>query len=278
MINIGKLNKMQWASISAMFVLLVLIITANASVNGKRITKVEVMITQNSSEPLNFVGREDLLDRVEQEMGPLTNLTLSEINIDLLEKTVEASPFIEKAKVFSLLDGTVCIRAEQKQPIARFRNNNGYEYYLDSKGAFMPLSSNYTCKVVIVSGSISIPYGTKKAKFISEDVLEKDSARILLEPIGPLTFLDSLYTFCATIERDSSTRALIQEIIVKPNHELVLIPLIGNFEIEFGKIEDLKGRFEKLWKFYQEALPRKGWDRYKRINIKYNQQVVCEKR
>lgn len=39
----------------------------------------------------------------------------------------------------------------------------------------------------------------------------------------------------------------------------------------------IESRMERLKKFYKEALPRVGWDRYQLINIEFENQVVCKK-
>ncbi len=41
--------------------------------------------------------------------------------------------------------------------------------------------------------------------------------------------------------------------------------------------ESINSRLARLKEFYREALPRVGWDRYREINIEFNNQVVCQK-
>ncbi len=41
--------------------------------------------------------------------------------------------------------------------------------------------------------------------------------------------------------------------------------------------EAIESKFERLEEFYREALPRVGWDRYKEINIEFDNQVVCKR-
>ncbi len=41
--------------------------------------------------------------------------------------------------------------------------------------------------------------------------------------------------------------------------------------------ESIEKRFKRLEEFYREALPRVGWNRYREINIEFENQVVCKK-
>ncbi len=57
--------------------------------------------------------------------------------------------------------------------------------------------------------------------------------------------------------------------------ELTLIPRSGNFRIEFGSPDEAQPRLERLMHFYRKGLGTAGWDKYRVINVRYNNQVVC---
>jgi cell division protein FtsQ len=57
-----------------------------------------------------------------------------------------------------------------------------------------------------------------------------------------------------------------------------MVPRVGNHIIELGKAENYREKFNNLLVFYREAMPKAGWDRYKRVNIEYKGQVVCQRR
>jgi cell division protein FtsQ len=61
---------------------------------------------------------------------------------------------------------------------------------------------------------------------------------------------------------------------VNQDHEIELIPRVGNNRILLGNADDLEAKFHNLMVFYKQAIPQVGWDRYKIINIKYANQVV----
>jgi cell division protein FtsQ len=52
--------------------------------------------------------------------------------------------------------------------------------------------------------------------------------------------------------------------------------LFSNAEIIFGDLNDWESKLKKLEIVYRHILPRKGWNTYKKITLRYHQQVVCE--
>lgn len=89
-----------------------------------------------------------------------------------------------------------------------------------------------------------------------------------------------LINFVRSVESDGFWSAEIVQIVASSASsgatELVLVPRSGDFRIVFGEIGDeAERKFDKLQKFYRNGLCNLGWDRYKTINLKYKNQVVC---
>jgi cell division protein FtsQ len=51
--------------------------------------------------------------------------------------------------------------------------------------------------------------------------------------------------------------------------------VLGDQRIEFGTAENYEAKFNKLKMFYNKVLSQ-DWSRYKKISIKYQDQIVCE--
>jgi len=58
--------------------------------------------------------------------------------------------------------------------------------------------------------------------------------------------------------------------------QITIFPQVGNERIEFGKPQNIEVKFRKLMIFYKEILPRMGWDKYNRVNLEYEGQIVAE--
>jgi cell division protein FtsQ len=60
--------------------------------------------------------------------------------------------------------------------------------------------------------------------------------------------------------------------------QIELIPLAGEHLIILGDTSDIEGKMKRLELFYEEGLNKTGWDKYSKIDLSYNNQVVCTKR
>ena len=153
----------------------------------------------------------------------------------------------------------------QRNPILRVFTEYGDSYYIDENGWMMPLSDKFTSRVLVANGAIKTSFAMGYEMNIMD--LKQEDQR-----------LKDLYLLSSFINSDSFLKAQIVQIYVKENGDLELIPRVGNQEILFGKAENIKEKFDKLMIFYKQGLSKTGWNGYKRINLKYNNQVVCTKK
>ena len=86
-----------------------------------------------------------------------------------------------------------------------------------------------------------------------------------------------LYKLAKYIRSDKFLNATIEQIYVNNSNEFELIPKTGKHFIEFGDTNNMKKKFDNLIVFYKDGLKRVGWDKYKKVNLKYLNQVVCSK-
>jgi cell division protein FtsQ len=57
--------------------------------------------------------------------------------------------------------------------------------------------------------------------------------------------------------------------------EIAIVPRSGGFIVDMGFAENLVAKLGTLRYFYDRALSNVGWDKYKHISLRYNDQVVC---
>ncbi len=92
----------------------------------------------------------------------------------------------------------------------------------------------------------------------------------------------NLTNFVKLIERDDFWRAQIVEIVVSQSQNgalfLRLVPRAGNHTIIFGRIEDVERKLDRLMRFYREGLAKEGWNTFRTIDVRFDNQVVCTQR
>jgi cell division protein FtsQ len=84
-----------------------------------------------------------------------------------------------------------------------------------------------------------------------------------------------LFPMLQYIHEDAFFRAQISELVVSQNGDITLLPEVGNISVEFGTSEEYQTKLENLMLFYRQVLNRTGWDRYKKVSVKFRGQVVA---
>jgi cell division protein FtsQ len=181
-----------------------------------------------------------------QNYGTLKSQPKENIILKQLERTLISNAMIEDADVFLTVEGTIGASIKQRTPIARV-NDQGVAYYIDRQGDKMPLSSNYSARVPLLSGF---------SNNNSEDV----------------------YRLAKLIFKDPFLQKQIIGIKVNAKDEFSLNTRIGNQTIELGRLDHINSKIKKLKAFYQKTIKDKTLDKYQTINLVYNNQVVCTKK
>ena len=114
----------------------------------KKINKIDVKFVNGDN---LFITYETVNKLLIQNYGQLKSQRKENIILSSLESTLQSDEMIEEADVFLTVDGKLSVSLKQRTPIARV-NDEGIAYYVDSKGLKMPLSSNYSARVPIISG------------------------------------------------------------------------------------------------------------------------------
>ncbi|MEO9570363.1 MAG: cell division protein FtsQ [Polaribacter sp.] len=216
----------------------------SSSRNSNKI--VDEIIVEFEAGDNNFLTHSMVNKLLIQNDESVKNQAKSVINLYSLEKKVSKNPYVENASVFLTITGTLKSIIKQRTPVARIVNEND-SYYIDKQGVKTPLSSNYSARVLLVSGVRSdeeVDEILPLISFILEDnFLQK-------EVVGIKKFANEEYQF--------SVRS-------------------GNYKIDFGKLTKMDVKFKKLKAFYNKTFENKTIQNYKLINVKYHNQVVCTK-
>lgn len=203
----------------------------------------------------SFVAKSDIEAIVEAADSTILWQPINYARLRTLEKAIRKSPYVENVSVYASVNGVLKVEIDQRDPVARIINGKGVHFYIDRQGYKIPLSANYTPKVLVASGNIPENFSGKP------DTLATQLARDIRYLAGFL-------------ERDRFWKAQIGQVFVNGEGEMELIPRVGDHRILLGSVSNLQKKLDKLLIFYREAMPRVGWDTYKVINVKYDGQIV----
>lgn len=174
---------------------------------------------------------------------------LKEINTYKIQEAILENQLIKSAEVFVTNDGGIRAIIKERIPIMRVIAQDGQNYYIDKSGERMPLSDLNTAYVPIVTGNV-------KEEFAKAE----------------------LYKFALFLSKNEFWNAQIDQIYVKSNNDLILESRVGDHQIEIGSLDNFEEKLQRLKTFYLKALSETGWNRYTKINLKYDNQVIGTKR
>lgn len=227
-----------------MFILVIFLFSFTSKRNGQRkLAKSEVVF--NGDSPL-FVSQEIVNKLLIENKINASGIQKDKLDLNKLENSINNHNMIEKSEVFVSIDGVLKAVIQQKTPMVRVFDESG-SFYIDYKGDKMPLSTIYAARVPLVSGTIT-------------DENSKD--------------LNELFQF---IHQDDFLKKNIIGIQVLPGGSLKMMNRNFNFEIDFGKAVNIERKFSNYKAFFQKASLDSSLYNYKKINLKFTQQVVCTK-
>lgn len=239
------------------------------SESNTTIKNLSIAIHNNDENP--FITENDITTFFNERNDSLINNQYKNINIPELEKALNSHPAIQNAEVAGDVDGELKINILQRTPVLRIINNDGESYYIDSQSKLMPLNENYSARVLVANGFIFEPYARRNEFSVNQIKQNKTFKEVSL--------LDDLLDVSNYILNDSILNPLIQQIYVNEDKDLELFPSIGSHKIIFGNAENVAEKFNKLKLFYTQGLNKTdAWTKYKTINLKYKNIVVCSKK
>jgi cell division protein FtsQ len=211
--------------------------------SSKIISKTPIEFVEGEN---NFLTQEMVNKLLIQNNREVKNQPKSTLDLQGLEYSILSNPYIESETVFFTIDGVLKTIVKQRTPVARINTNNS-SYYVDKQGEKVPLSTNYSARVILITGKIN-----------NENLKE-------------------ITDFVNVILADDFLKKEIIGIHKTQNNEFILSVRSGRYKIEFGSLEKMNIKFKKLKAFYNKASVDKTIDQYKTINLKYHNQVVCAK-
>ena len=227
-----------------MFSLVVFLFSFTSKRNSKRkLTKSEVVFVGDNA---LFLKNETVNKLLIENNSNAKTIRKDRLDLNKLEQVLNAQEMIEKADVYVSIDGVLKAVVKQKTPIARVFNDEG-SFYIDSEGNKMPLSSNFTARVPLVSGEIN-----KKNN--------KD-----------------LFKLFKIIYDDAFLRKNIIGIQIMPNGSLLMLNRNYNYQIDFGGLINVEQKFQNYKAFFQKVSLDSSLYKYKKIDLRFTEQVVCTK-
>lgn len=217
----------------------------------------DITIKMKNASENHFLDEEDIVKLMGLKIDNLKGASIDRVNMKEVENKIRRNPFIKDAQLYSDLKGNLVVSAEIRRPIARIVRNDGPDGYIAEDGTVMPVSDKFTSRVILISGS----YVKQMLKQNNLNTTEDGKQFIAL---------------INTIREDEFWKAQVAQLDIDSKMKITIYPQVGDERIEFGQPDNVETKLKKLMIFYKEILPRMGWNKYNRVNLEYEGQIVAE--
>ncbi len=250
-----KLRILAWAGT---FILIWVVMGfAGANRSGKEIKEVRVLI--NDGKENFFLDSEGVKTLMAKRNGrPIEGSAVGAIRIDEIEYALDSNQWVDEAEVFYRNDGSLTAEVKMRTPIVRFLSETGVSFYLDEHFTKFPPSLNYPADVMLLRGDY-------EEELTPVDTIKDERLR-------------SVLPFIEKVNQDPFFKAFISEIYIDRKGSITLFPEVGDLEIVFGKPERIDEKLDALSRFIASVLNHTGWDRYGKVDLRFEGQVVAQKK
>ena len=235
--------RFNWSKILLVFVFLFsigILYASNYFNNNRLIKNIDVVIQPNSSFYIST-------DSIKNSIKRYIYTTKDSISITKIEDELDKNTFVEKSQVYTMVGHKLFVNIKQKEPVARIITNDSI-FYLDKNSSFMSLSKLHSADVPIIFG------------------------------FNQFSDLDYLTKVSLMIRDDKFLNQNITQILINNNQQINLKLNGLNTFIELGHNNKLEKKIQNLKAFYNRAIRKNDLEKYKEVNLQFENQVVAVKK
>lgn len=233
---------------------IVFVFYARAKKNN--ITNKETIVLIDELEDNFLISKDDIFYIITKNFS-LENQSINVNTLRQIEETINKNPLVASTDAYIDNQDKLHIAIKQRNPIVRIYNIYNDNFYVDENGIKFFPKNNVAIKVPIVTG------------YIKENKINNDTISS--------SVLKQVLVLCKFLNNQDEWKDIFGQINININHEIELIPRIGNSIILLGDCNLLEEKFKRLKIFYTDVLDKVGWNKYRVINIMYKDQVICLK-
>jgi len=205
-----------------------------------------------------FIDKKQVLEVITSKGSvSIKGKPVKSFDLSRMEGNLKKQVWVKDAEVYFDNNGVLKVNVTERIPVARIFNTAGNSFYIDSTGKKLPLSTRKSARLPVFTG---YPFAGKK-----------------LQP-GERKLLKNIKELSAYLMKDEFWMAQVTQIDITAAREFEIIPTIGNHVIEFGDTENIEDKFARLMVFYRQVLSKTGMEKYERIKVQYDKQIIGVKK
>lgn len=183
---------------------------------------------------------------------------LSGINTYAIEKNLTRSGVISTAEAYTVYPDVFNVVVTQREPVLRIKTADS-DFYCDRSGFVLPVAGARALDLPVITGRL--PYSLQTGPTEGTEAAQ---------------WLGDLLTFTERVRNNAYWSDEIEQIEMAADGNMTLYLRKRAFRILFGSATDLDDKFQKMAVFYKTILPTEEGAKYKEVNIKYKNQIICK--
>ncbi|MGE9312301.1 hypothetical protein ACLOAU_11665 [Niabella sp. CJ426] len=208
-------------------------------------------------EGMLFTSKEQIAELLKAATkGDIKGQPKSEFNLPVIEDLLEQSAWVYNADLYFDNNNVLHANVTERKPLARVFTNLGTSFYIDEAAKQIPLSDKVSLDLPVFTG-----YPSKK-------IMNGADSALVQNVIATASF----------INEDPFWSAQVAQIDINncgaDCWTMSMIPVVGNHKVDLGDGTDIASKFHRLYLFYDQVLKRTGFDKYQKIDVQYNGQVI----
>ena len=231
--------QINWSKIILTLVLILIggLFYSTNSINSKRNIN-DIIVDFKSTNKL-FITQDSIL-----KLLPTNFSEKKAVDINYLESLVNSNGFIKNSEAYVSIEGNLIIEVQQRNPIGRIISDNA-TFYIDDESKIMTTSKLYSPTVPVVFN-------------YDESSSQK-----------------KIYQMCDLIDSDEFLKKNVTRINFLKNNYITLNFRDHDFDLVIGEYKNIKKKIKNFKAFYQVAIENESLDKYSKINLQFENQVVC---
>ena len=192
----------------------------------------------------NFINNDSIKINLLDNYKSLDSLNADIETVYEIEQIISRIPFVKKANVYMTVNSELNIRVQEKKPVLNLYNS---DYLLSENGQLIPKIDSLNIDLISFFGEIDPTMYTNLSnlsKMIIKDDFLKDHIKYI--------YSDSL-SFYLSVKR-------------------------FNYNIELGSLENISEKLNNYKVFMASIMDDEILNKYSHLNLKFNKQVIAQKK
>ena len=192
----------------------------------------------------NFINNDSIKINLLDNYKSLDSLNADIETVYEIEQIISRIPFVKKANVYMTVNSELNIRVQEKKPVLNLYNS---DYLLSENGQLIPKIDSLNIDLISFFGEIDPTIYTNLSnlsKIIIKDDFLKDHIKYI--------YSDSL-SFYLSVNR-------------------------FNYNIELGSLENISEKLNNYKVFIASIMDDEILNKYSHLNLKFNKQVIAQKK